>query len=135
MDIASQLLGTATENNYGYVSGRKIKLGFTYAEGAVDGNYVVYVASVTSGSIAAKQGLQKSDRIVSVVVKRNEKTIVSQNISTLNEFATIISNLEAGDSMSLTVSRTVYYWGGWSSEQTETINITAESFLFCNTGK
>ena len=134
VQIAAQLLGTATENNYGYVSGRKVNFGFTYSEDFIDGNSVVYVESVVSGSIAARQGLQKSDRIVSIVVNRGEETIESKNVSTLNEFATIINNLEAGDSISLTVKRTVRYYNWWY-EQTETINMMTESFLFCNTGK
>ena len=133
-DIVAQLFGTATENNYGYVSGRKVKFGFTYSEYTEDGTSHVYVLSVSSGSISANKGLQVNDEIVSVVVNRGEETLVSQNVNTMNEFKAIMDDLTAGDSVSLNIKRTTYNYWGRGSTQSKTITMLTEGFLFCNTG-
>lgn len=135
MEIAAQLLGTATETNYGYVSGRKVKFGFTVTEGNDNGNSYVYVSSVSSGSISAKSGLKQKDTVLSVEIKRGEEIVVSKNISTMNDFGAVFDSLLAGDSVKLNVERrTESYWGRVSM-QTITVDMMAESFLFCNTGK
>ncbi|MBO4251999.1 MAG: trypsin-like peptidase domain-containing protein [Clostridia bacterium] len=133
VDIASQLLGTAKEDNYGYVSGRKVKFGFTVKEDGEGENVGLYVASVTSGSIAAKKGLQVYDNLIDVKVTRNGETIFSGNIKTVAKFSEVFEDLTAGDGVVMTVERTS--WNAWRSTQTKTIEMVVESFLFCNTGK
>ena len=134
-EIAAQLLGTATENNYGYVSGRKIKFGFTVSEGTDNGSSYVYVASVSSGSISAKSGLKQKDTVLSLEVKRGDETVVSKKIATISDFSAVFDKLAAGDSVKLSVERrTESYWGRVSM-QTVTVDMVAEGFLFCNTGK
>lgn len=135
-EIAAQLLGTASENNYGYVSGRKVKFGFTVSEGTDSDNSYVYISAVSAGSIAAKQGLKQNDVILSVEVKKSDNTVVSKTISTVKDFGTVFDGLVAGDSVTLTVERTTgSVWGVRVSTQTKTINMMTEGFLFCNTGK
>ena len=135
VDIASQLLGTAKEDNYGYVSGRKVKFGFTVKEDSDGESTSLYVSSVTSGSIAAKKGLQVYDELLNVEITRGETVIHSGKITTVAEFSEVFDSLIAGDSIVMTISRTTRgSWGKWTVE-TKTIDMVVESFLFCNTGK
>lgn len=135
VEIATQLCGTATDTNYGYVSGRKVKFGFSVvAESDDNGNSYVYVSSVTSGSLASKAKLQQGDKILSIEVKRGEEIIVSENISTVSDFGTIMDGLIAGDNITLNVSRTITT--GWRvTTQTKQITMLTESFRFCNTNE
>lgn len=118
--IAKQLIGTKTSTNYGYVSGHKSKLGFSTGEQ----NGVVYVTSVTSGSIAAKAGLQQND----VLIKANGTEIGGTSV-----LSNIIENLHIGDTLTLYIGRQV---NSWPISNYEYHNITMEvtQYHFCDTG-
>nr|MBO4517324.1 trypsin-like peptidase domain-containing protein [Clostridia bacterium] len=129
VDIVKQLGGTASEDNYGYVSGRRVKLGFSVMENDDDSESpFLYVSSVGSGSLAYGK-LQANDVIKTVSISRNGEEILSRSVSTLDEFAEVMAMLEAGDVLTISASR--YSWG-------RTKNITADieiqSFWFCDTG-
>ena len=139
VQIATQLGGTATENNYGYVSGRKVKFGFTVEEATYENATYVRVTGVTADGIAAKQGLKANDVIESVKITRtvdsNATTVVEKTITKVAEFSEIMQSLQAGDTVSLTVSRSVSLGFGRYREETKTINMMTLSFWFCNTGE
>ena len=121
VDIVKQLGGTATDTNYGFVSGRKIKFGFSVSEITESGSQKLQVVSVTSGSIAAATDLQVGDIITSVKVDDG----VTTNVKTTAEFDEILSKVKAGSKVTLKIAR-----GLWGSKN---ITMTAEQFWFCNT--
>lgn len=128
VEIVRQLAGTATDNNYGYVSGRKVNFGFSVEE--VDGAQYLKVKSVTSGSIADGQGLYKDDVIDTVTVNGG----AAEEVTTKARFDEIIKGLEVGDTITLGVPRVVYSRRGFTTD-IKNISMTAEAFWFCNTGE
>lgn len=130
VDIVGQLGGTATNANYGYVSGRKVKFGFSVTEVNENGEQYLKVSSVTSGSIAKNTGLKEGDVIETVKVNGG----AAQKVTTIDKFGEIMSGLTAGDIITFEVPRLVYSWGRPTTQITE-INMRAESFWFCNTGE
>ena len=128
--IVRQLAGTATDNNYGYVSGRKVKFGFSISEVNENDEQYLTVSSVTSGGIAYNSGLKKDDVIETIKVNSG----VTQKVTTISQFDEIIRGLNEGDNITLEVTRVTYSWSGRPSTQTINISMTAESFWFCNTG-
>ena len=131
MNIVSQLGGTATETNYGYVSGRKVKFGFTVMQGTDDSsNTYIYIASVTADSISYKSGLRQGDELVSIKVGNG----VAQDVSTVEKFSEIMSALKAGDEITLNVKRTKST--GWKITTSDVaVKMITEGYHFCNTGK
>lgn len=130
VEIVRQLGGTATNANYGYVSGRKVKFGFSVTEVNENGEQYLKVSSVTSGSIAKNTGLKEGDVIETVKVNGG----AAQKVTTIDKFGEIMSGLTAGDIITFEVPRLVYSWGRPTTQITE-INMRAESFWFCNTGE
>ena len=124
MEIVGQLAGTATDNNYGYVSYRKVNFGFSVEE--VSGAQYLQVNSLTGGSIAYYSGLKQGDVIKTIKVNDG----ATEDVTTKARFDEIIKGLEVGDKITLGVPRVV-----WPSMQTTYITMTAESFWFCNTGE
>ena len=123
VDIVKQLGGTATDTNYGFVSGRKIKFGFSVSEITESGSQKLQVVSVTSGSIAAATDLQVGDIINTVKVDDGATT----SVITTAEFDEILRTVKAGSKVTLKVIRR-----GLLSKN---ITMTAEQFRFCNTNK
>ena len=123
---ASELLGTYTGDNYGYISGNKEKFGFTAVQGSDSyGNYV-YIGAVTSGSQADKAGFKVND----VIIKLQKGAEAAVKVSTVAQVTEVLQSLKIGDSVTITVSRTSGY------RQTEqTVALVAKQFRFCNTGK
>ena len=132
VQVVAALGGTATDTNYGYVTGRKVKFGFTAVQGTDDnGGSYLYVSSVTSGSISANKGLYQGDEITAIAVKRNGETLVSKDVATVDAFSEVMGNLVAGDEVTLTVKRTVSK--GWRvTTTTTTVVMITEPFSFCN---
>ncbi|GEM_PF-1620300 len=128
VEIAKQLGGTATDDNYGYVSGRTVK-GFDVAESSG----VVYVSNVYSGS-SVYGDLQREDILLSIQVNDGAITQISNTTTVKN----IISQVVAGDIVRFTVSRQVVVWnsGPFARYETQQLTISAEikSFRFCDTG-
>ena len=80
INIAEQLIATCTDYNYGYISGRTVKLGFTVLDSGVDG---VLVYEVAADSIAANAGLKTGDTIVKVHAELSDDEVTVYNITSL----------------------------------------------------
>lgn len=131
VEIAKQLAATASDTNYGYVSGRKVKFGFSVSEATEGGSTYLIVSSVTSGGLAASQGLKQNDVIETISVNGG----TAQSVNTIEDFSAIMSALEAGQKIVLNVSRTVTGSFGRVTTQNKSIELRAENFRFCDTGK
>ena len=131
VEIAEQLGGTASENNYGYVTGRKVKFGFTVNEQAdTDTTYIV-VAAVTEKSLAANSGMQEGDIIEKISVNEGEAVAVY----TVKEFSAILGGLKVGDRIKITVQRQVRRGFRIVYESVDLNTMVTAAFHFCNTGK
>ncbi len=128
VEIAKSLVGTASDTNYGYISGRRVKFGFSVSEATDNGTTYLVVSSVTSGSIAAGKGLKVNDEITKIKVDDGAE----QSVNTIAQFEEIMSGLEAGQTVYITVIRTVT--SGWRvTTQEKTVSMVATSFRFCDT--
>lgn len=133
INIASQLLGTYNGQNYGYVSGRKEKFGFT-AQADANNSNTIKVASVIEGSQASKEGMKADDVIKTVKVSRatvgqdgeisyqEEQLISIKSITTLTE---IIESLNKLDKLTINLRRPYI---------DVSVTLTAKQFIFCDTG-
>ncbi|MBQ9756569.1 MAG: trypsin-like peptidase domain-containing protein [Clostridia bacterium] len=126
INVAKQLLATATANNYGYLSHRICQFGFTVVTDPE--KKTVTVTAVTEGSIANQVGILAGD-----VVKRISTTIegldTSADVTENSALSTIIGSLRGGDKFYLRVERTV-------GEQTSVIDLEFEAvqYIFADTG-
>lgn len=130
VEIAKQLGGTASDTNYGYVSERKVKFGFSISEVSENNSTYLVVSSVTNGSLAYNNGLRQNDVIESISVNGG----TAQVITTKEAFADIMTTLQAGQNITFNVSRTVAGSFGRVTTQNKAISMIAESFRFCDTG-
>jgi serine protease Do len=128
--VAKQLIATATDNNYGFVSGRW-ELGITIVDKEAGmGSYVV-IDSVALNSNAAKAGIQVNDVVIALkyVSDGKEQTV---DIGTSTDFSLAFYEmkqiLSIGDSFVIVVQR------NYSAQPISvTVNIT-EQYIFCDTG-
>ena len=136
VSIAAQLIATCTDQNYGYVTGRKEKIGMGVTNGTTDaGSEYVYVASITEGSKAQSligtnvtnpldkvRGLKVKDVILSVTV--NDQTTQA---TSYNAFTKVMEGLKIDDKVELTISRIVNN----VFSATYTFSYTVNQFVFC----
>ncbi|MBQ8427421.1 MAG: trypsin-like peptidase domain-containing protein [Clostridia bacterium] len=136
INIASQLLGTYNGENYGYISGRKEKFGFT-AQVDTDSTDTVKVTSVTAGSQASDY-MKEEDIIKSVQVSRatvgqdGEITYQDEalvNIKSLSTLTETIESLKILDKLTINLRRPYY-----NIYTNQTAILTARQFIFCDTG-
>ena len=136
INIVKHLVGSCTEDNYGYVTGRKEKLGMTISQDSDSKGDYVYVVSTVSGSQAQKSGLKANDVITGAKITRNNQVFIeTTSIKTIADFSSIADKMEIGDILTITVDR---YVGGGIREpyiKTETITMRVNQFYFCDTGK
>ena len=136
VNIVKNLVGSCTEDNYGYVTGRKEKFGMTIAQETDSKGDYVYVLSTVSGSQAQKSGLKANDVITSAKITRNNQTFVDEtSIKTIADFSVLADQLQIGDILTIMVDR---YVGGGIREpyiKQETITMRVNQFYFCDTGK
>lgn len=133
VEIAAQLGGTAKEDNYGYVNGRRQKFGFTITEEETDDNgYVVYVSSVVSGSVAANSGLKSNDVIKKVgIADKDKNTLVTPfEVNRISDVDRAIKQLNAGEYLVIEGTR---YTG--FTNKTFSVYMICQNFWFCNTGR
>ena len=133
VNIMKQLIGSKTDSNYGYISGRKEKFGFTVSSDTISS--IPYIVSVTSGSLASTVGLKANDVITGIKVNDNEKV----NITEYQQFIEIMNSLQIGDTMVLSITRTTIIYNGMgiardSKKESKDIALTVYQSLFCNTG-
>lgn len=125
VNVASQLLGSYTGENYGYISGRLEKFGFTAQE--VSGEQgVVKVASVVAGSQASSAGIKPEDVIRKIKVNDNEDV----EIDALSKLTSVMTSLDLGDTVIVKVHRRK----GYFSYEEKEFTLTAKQFIFCDTG-
>ena len=119
INSALDILGDLKQ--YGYVRG-KAYTGMAYSEGSSGGMYAqyfgyggasdgVYIASIKSGSNAAKAGFSVGDRVVSVD---------GNAVNTVSDLKKIITDHSVGDTVSFELER-----GG----RTGTIELTLEEYV------
>lgn len=126
--IASELLGTYTSDNYGYVAGHKEKFGFTTVQKTEsNGDSYVYVGAVTEGGIAAKGGLLVNDVITKMSVNDGK---INKSVTTVSEVTEIMNSLSVGDKVTIYGTRI----SGWR-QNNFSVTLTATQFRFCNTGR
>ena len=122
--ISAQLLASETSTNYGFISGRKEKFGFTSVYDQ-EGGYV-YVKSVNQGSIAESAGLCANDIIDSIINPSGTEV----PITNLNDLSSQMTVLQVGQTITIKVLRFV-----GRDIKTATCTLTAKQYHFCNTGK
>lgn len=128
ISISAQLLGSQTDTNYGYISGRKEKFGFT----VVQEEGYVGISVIVADSIAEGAGLRVNDKIdsIKVVSVDNPNNVVEKNVSTLEDFSSVMNNVKIGDTITIYVSRV----SGFDVVRTS-CNMVAKQYRFCDTGK
>lgn len=125
VNIVKHLVGSCTEDNYGYVSGRKVKLGMTISQGTDSKGEYVYVLSTVSGSQAQKSGLKANDVITGIKINRNSQIFAeATNIKTIAEFSAIANQMKVGDNLIITIKGREY-----------PCCLRVYQFYFCDTGK
>ena len=136
VNIAKQLIGTCTDSNYGYISGRKEKFGLTVTQESDSQGDFIYVSAFTADSQASKSGLKINDIITKAKVTRNG-AVIEQNdaITKLEHFTKVVSNTEIGDVLSITIDRYINSGIRKVFSSTETFTMTVNQYHFCNTGK
>lgn len=133
VEIAAQLGGTAKEDNYGYVAGRRQKFGFTITEEENEDKdgYVVYVSAVSSGSTAANAGLKVKDVIKTAKVADKDKNVLqSFDVARISDVDRAIQSLNAGEYLVLEGTR----YTGFTTKN-YTVYMMCQNYWFCNTGK
>lgn len=124
--VAKQLIATATDSNYGYVSGRW-SLGITIVDKTGGG---VVVNSVETGSDADKAGVLANDVIVGIKYTDKNNQPVSKEVSSSSSFTLVYYEIKefltSGDKISLIVNR--------GSPINQTLELTLTQNIFCDTG-
>ncbi len=123
-NMSAQLLASETSTNYGFISGRKEKFGFTSVYNQEYG--YVYVQSVNVGSIAESAGLCVNDMINSIVKPDGTEVTIAK----LSDLSAVMSALQVGQTVTIKVTRLV----GYDLVKTQCV-LTAKQYHFCNTGK
>ena len=128
VNVASSLIATCTydgdNGNFGYLTGRRVKFGFTVTKETISGKEYVKVVSVNAGTPSAQAGLKANDYITKLKVNSTE-----YNITSYKQFTEKMATLKINDTVVLTVPRTVAF------EQIDTtITLKVSQFIFCDTG-
>ena len=127
MSIASQLIGTATETNYGYISGRW-SIGIS-VEGRTAGfNEYIVVVNVIEGSNAGIAGIQKGDIITAIAFEEKSYAVTPSNFS--NYVALMRTTLKKNDSFVLYITRGQFY----QESKEFKVNISVADYIFNDTG-
>ncbi len=134
INIAKQLVGTAVSNefnNYGYVSGRKTKLGITISEESGS----VAIVEIAENSYAQQNGFAVNDVITNVKLYTGSESVLteSKTIVALKDFSEMMSKAVIGDKLVITLQRKVqsgirYYLTNVEKE------FVISQYYFCDTG-
>lgn len=123
MNIASILLQTKTDTNYGYVPNRVKMFGMTTSQKV--NSTVVTISSVTEGSLAYGK-LQKDDIILKVVKGSEQDLNNASQITGSDDVSSVFKSLNVGDTIWLYVNR--------PGRGYLTVSMTAQQYRFCDTG-
>ncbi|MBE7089775.1 MAG: trypsin-like serine protease, partial [Clostridiales bacterium] len=98
ISVVSQLIGTATASNYGYVSGRWM-LGIN----VVENNNKVYIDSLATSSPAYKAGIRKGDYVSKI--KKGFKSYTITNLASLDRALTEVKKTaQIGETITIQVN-------------------------------
>lgn len=122
VNVAKQLLGTYNETNYGYVSGRKEKIGVS----VVFSNEKLTVASVTEGGAAYNGGLRANDVIEYAKI---ESVGVKVPMDSMAAFKNLFKTAKSADKIIFYVKRP-----SGSKYSSKEISVSVSQYYFCNTG-
>ncbi|MDY6367815.1 MAG: S1C family serine protease [Clostridia bacterium] len=123
INIAKQLIGSHSTYNFGYVSARKSKIGFTaIISQDMFGEAHVIVASIDDTGYGYKAGLRYGDTIIGISLNDGEE----RTVSSLNDLSEVISSAAAGDVITFSIIR--------SRTTALTVSVTMKQYLFFDTG-
>ena len=131
-NIAKQLVGTATEQNHGYVTGRW-QLGVSVTEGMNrDGSSYVYVAGVVENGCCAAAGVEAGDIITGISFGGKD-----YSVGTVSKFSAAVeemrNSLAIGGTFTLHIQRPS--GSGFNiTYVSKDIAVTVSQLIFCNTG-
>ena len=122
VNIVKQLVATCSEDNYGYISGRKQTIGFTVMtlQASTSTTYVS-ITNVIENSQADKQGLEIGDVVTDVEING-----VIHPVTSIAEFSPHIDALKPGQSFTLHLLR---------DSQVKKVTLTVYQEYFWDTGK
>ena len=138
LNVASQLLGSYTGQNYGYVSGRIEKFGFT-AQPNAEKSSEIRVSSIVQSSQAYGSDMQVGDIIQMVQIGRYEgvsngedvyKYDTAISITSLDKLSKAINSMKPGDKIVMSLLRK-----GYSGNREVLVSFLAKQYVFCDTGK
>ena len=124
MNVASLLLSTKTDTNYGYVPNRLKMFGLTTSQTL--NSSIVTISSVTQGSLAYGK-LQKDDIILKVAKGTEQDLTNASPVTGSEDVSAVFKSLNVGDTIWLYVNRP---GRGYLS-----VSMLAEQYRFCDTGK
>lgn len=128
VNVARSLIATSTwdgsDGNFGYITGRKEKLGFTVTKKEQGSIEYVSVIDITKGSVADSSGLVVNDIITKLKINNTEYTITSYD-----QFVSLMAGIKIGDVIVLTVPR-----GTLINQQSIKIAFNVRQYIFCDTG-
>ncbi len=130
ISIAKQLIGTAKSvdfKNYGYVSGKREKIGISTqnAEGGVN------ITSVVKGGQAESLGIKAGDKITAVQINDGQiKTVTSaNNEGDFTSFSYILSTTSVGDKFTVYVDR-----NSVNAVKSLSFDFKIYAYFYCDTG-
>ena len=129
--IASQLLATVTADNYGYVSGRNEKYGFSYTVESSENGESLVVSAVTIGSKCARAGMKRGD-IIYKAVKSTDKEVLdnASEITSQAQFKEFMQSLRIGETFTIRVKHLANMYTYVDKD----ITMKVDQYIFCDTG-
>ena len=126
--IATELLGTSTATNYGYIIGRREKFGFTSSVMS-DSSGLTYIAisEVVTGSQAEQVGLKVGDVIVSVTLPDGTTETTVDN----EQLTSALGKVQIGEYA--IINCITEDWRGQKTEE-YSVKLYSKQFRFCDTG-
>ena len=118
VNIANQLISSATTSNYGYVSGRNGKFGFTIMN-TDNGVEVIEMNNLQGYAPAYQAGMRVGDVITGVVISNEPYEIES-----VADYTSAVQNLVMNEEYTIIVSK---------ANGTSEIKLTPRQMIFCNT--
>lgn len=130
VDIAKQLIGSATATNYGYVDGRW-EIGIEITRHSSLATYYFEISKVIENSNASKAGLQVGDIINSIKIGEEIYSLDANNMNFYMGLAR--TELKIGDRFTLNVSRKIAGSNKYEAINVEVL-IEVSGYIFMNTG-
>lgn len=133
-NIVKQLVATKTDYNYGYVSARREKFGFTVVQATDDGgDYYLYVSGVTTDSAAYIAGIKGQTTKSVDIITHFEYESVKTEITELADFTSKMKEVPVGKSFKIYISRQTKSGPSTTTTSVE-ITLTVRMSYFCDTG-